>query len=140
MAITYRSKHPSYQLKHQKKYTEWLNKVILDCNKTLGEISYTFVTDDEIEKINIDFLGHYYPTDIITFDHSFLNQINGEIFIGVDTVFGNAHEYAKGEEQYEMSRVIVHGLLHLVGYLDSTEEQQRTMRERENFYLNMLEI
>ena len=87
-----------------------------------------------IYEINRKYLGHDYYTDIITFDYSEGDTISGDLFISVDTVRSNA-EYYSADFKDELDRVIVHGVLHLIGYDDHTDEQSAEMRARENHYL-----
>lgn len=113
-------------------------KIGEDHKKVIGDIFYSFVSDGEILKINQDFLKHDYFTDIITFDNSFVNIINGEIFISFDTVKSNSMKFGT-EFSLEMYRVIIHGIMHLCGFKDSTEEEKKVMRQKENEYISYLE-
>lgn len=88
--------------------------------------------------MNRKYLGHDYYTDIITFDYCEGEVLNGDLFISIDTVRANSEEYGTSFEN-ELNRVIVHGLLHLIGYDDHTEEDINMMRSKENFYLNLRE-
>lgn len=93
------------------------------------------MSDSEILSINKNFLDHEYVTDIITFDNSFLESIEGEIFICIPEVKRNAILHAGSNFKLELNRVIIHGLLHLFGYKDGTEEEKMMMREKESLYL-----
>ena len=105
-----------------------------DCR--FHEIIVNFVENKAIKKINKDYLGHSYYTDIITFPYNDKrNQIEGEIFISLDTVKENAKIYGSGFKM-ELSRVIIHGSLHLTGYRDTTNKQKELIRRKENFYLS----
>jgi probable rRNA maturation factor len=119
-------------------YSTWLSEIAKNENKEIGEIEFIFVDDPRIIEINQIFLKHFYPTDIITFDNSFLNSISGSIYISVDSVRGNSKLFSGGEFKKELNRVIVHGLLHLIGYNDKTVDETKLMREKEDFYLNIL--
>jgi rRNA maturation RNase YbeY len=109
---------------------------VLQEGKRLGEISYIFVSAEEILSINRDFLKHLYLTDVITFDRSGKNLINGDIFICPEVVFTNAIQFRVSRHN-ELYRVMIHGLLHLLGYLDHTEELRHEMRQKENLYLSL---
>lgn len=102
--------------------------------KKLGDISIIFCSDNYILDVNIKYLHHDYFTDIITFDYCEGNVLSGDLFISIDSVRENAVEYGT-EFEDELNRVIVHGVLHLIGYDDHTEEDQKEMRSKEDYYL-----
>ena len=102
----------------------------------MGNINIIFCSDNYILDVNVKYLGHDYFTDIITFDYCEKNILSGDLFISIDTVRDNA-EFYKTEFQDELNRVIVHGLLHLIGYDDHTPEEQKIMREKEIYYLEL---
>ncbi len=122
----------------EEKIKKLIKVIVKEQKKVIGKIVYHFVSDDEILKINQEFLKHNYFTDIITFDHSFVNIINGEIFISIDTVLTNSQEFKTNFDQ-EIYRVIIHGVIHLCGYKDSSELEKEIMRSLENKYLAYLE-
>jgi len=103
----------------------------------IGALNYIFVSDAYLLKMNQDFLSHDYFTDVITFDYTEGEILSGDVFISVDTVAKNAGEYQVDFEN-ELFRVMIHGLLHLAGYDDKSEEEQKIMRSKEDFYLNFL--
>ena len=103
--------------------------------KTLGEISIIFVSDSYLLEMNQKYLNHDYYTDIITFDYCEMNIVSGDLFISVDRVQENAESFDV-DFLTELKRVMIHGVLHLCGYKDKTEEEERMMRELENKYLN----
>lgn len=115
----------------------WIKTVITKENKTLGEINYIFCTDEYLLEKNQTFLNHNTYTDIITFDYSEENQISGDIFISIERVKENARKFAV-EFETELKRVMIHGVLHLIGYKDKSEDEQKLMREKENFYLEKI--
>jgi len=86
---------------------------------------------------NKTFLNHDTLTDIITFDYSMSNKISGDVFISVERVLDNSKEFNVTFEQ-ELKRVIIHGFLHLLGYKDKTEKDQKVMREKEDYYLSKI--
>jgi rRNA maturation RNase YbeY len=102
----------------------------------VGEISVVFCSDDYLLEINKQYLNHDYYTDIITFDYSDNIIVSGDLFISCDRVKENATIYAVSMN-YELCRVIYHGILHLCGYNDKSEEERITMREKENEYLDL---
>ena len=113
----------------------WLKAVAVEENCRLGEISVIFCSDAYLLDMNKKYLGHDYFTDIITFDYSEGELLSGDLFISVDTVRSNAAFYS-AEFDDELDRVIVHGLLHLIGYDDHSEEEFAAMKEKENYYLS----
>ncbi len=115
---------------------DWIIQTIENETKTAGNINYIFCSDNYILQINRQYLHHDYYTDIITFNYCENNIVSGDIFISVDTVKTNAKEYNQNLEN-ELHRVIIHGVLHLLGYNDKTETELFEMRQKEDFYLNL---
>ncbi len=115
-------------------YKNWLENLILSEKKKLGEVNYILCDDAYLLKINQDYLQHDYYTDIITFDKVRGNTINSDIFVSLQRVLDNATTIGK-DYQEELRRVLAHGLLHLCGYKDKTEEEEQLMRNKEDFYL-----
>ena len=105
----------------------------------MGDLSIVFCSDNYILDMNIKYLQHDYFTDIITFDYCEGEKISGDLFISVDSVRENALLYGATFEE-ELNRVMVHGVLHLIGYDDHTKAEQKTMREKENYYLSLREL
>ena len=108
-------------------------------NNTLGEIEIVFLKDPEILKINREFLKHDYFTDVIAFGYNRKSKIGGDICIGIECVSRNATKY-KTAFKDELVRVIIHGILHLIGYEDKNPEDKRKMKQKEDFYLNRYEV
>ncbi len=115
-------------------YTRWLKDIILSEGKKLGEINYIFCDDEYLLKVNQDYLQHDYYTDIITFDYVKGKTISGEIFVSLQRISDNASTLSKNYEE-ELRRVLAHGILHLCGYKDKTEEEEQLMRNKEDFYI-----
>ena len=113
----------------------WLNSVIKEEGMVIGELVYVFCNDEYLLKRNIQFLNHNTLTDVITFDYSEEEIISGDILISTERVVENAKIF-NVNYLTELHRVMVHGLLHLLGYKDKTEKDANTMREKENYYLN----
>ena len=103
-------------------------------NKKLGDSSIIYCSDDYLLEINKQYLSHDYYTDVITFNYCEGDLISGDIFISVDTIKANAAEYGASFDN-ELCRVMVHGILHLIGYDDDCESNQLIMRQKEDFYL-----
>ena len=116
---------------------QWLENIILEEEKKLGEINYIICDDEYLLKINQDYLQHDYYTDIITFDYVKAKIISGDIFVSLPRVEDNAKHLGKDMNQ-EFHRVLAHGILHLCGYKDKTEEEQSAMRAKEDYYLSKL--
>jgi probable rRNA maturation factor len=125
-----------FQLQNEDSISEWLKHAIRLEKKALGEINYIFCDDEYLLKKNQDFLNHDTLTDIITFDYSEENKLSADIFISIERVKENALIFAVPFEK-ELKRVIIHGILHLIGYKDKSEEETKTMRSKENFYLEI---
>lgn len=123
-----------FQLQNEDSISEWLKHAVRLEKKALGEINYIFCDDEYLLKKNQDFLNHDTLTDIITFDYSEENKLSADIFISIERVKENALIFAVPFEK-ELKRVIIHGILHLIGYKDKSEEETKTMRSKENFYL-----
>ena len=104
--------------------------------RSLGDINIIFCSDNYILDVNMKYLQHDYFTDIITFDYCEKKVLSGDLFISVDSVRENSVYYGT-EFEDELNRVIVHGLLHLIGYDDHSEGDVKVMREKENYYLEM---
>jgi probable rRNA maturation factor len=116
-------------------YKKWLEDLILSEGKKPGEINYIFCDDEYLLKINQDYLQHDYYTDIITFDYVKGKTISGEIFVSLQRISDNASTLSRDYEE-ELRRVLAHGILHLAGYKDKTEEEEKEMRRMEDLYLD----
>ena len=126
----------NFTLSKQEVRSKWINNSIINESKRLGQLSFIFCTDEYLLEKNIKFLKHDTYTDIITFDYCELDIISGDIFISVDRVTENANKFGVNFEN-ELDRVIIHGVLHLVGYKDKSKEEASIMREKEDFYLSL---
>lgn len=116
---------------------EWIIEIIKSENKKLGQIVFNFCNDEELLKINKQYLKHNFYTDIISFDYSIKNKISGDIYISMDRVYDNSftHKTLTSDELY---RVLSHGILHFCGYKDKTEAESFTMRIKENEKINII--
>ena len=115
----------------------WVKAVAASYGKKVGEIAYIFVDDEEILRVNREYLQHDYYTDIITFDYTEGNTISGDLFISLDTVRTNAEQFDKPYDE-ELHRVIIHGILHLCGINDKGPGERELMEEAENAALALL--
>jgi probable rRNA maturation factor len=115
----------------------WIHQSIVSEGNQLGELNYIFCSDDYLHKINMEYLNHDTLTDIITFDNSEEeNLIEGDIFISIERVEDNAEDIGVTFHE-ELARVMIHGVLHLIGYKDKTPEECRKMRSKEDHYLSL---
>ena len=113
---------------------KWLKKVVKSENKKVQNLVFIFCDDNYLLEKNITFLKHKTLTDVITFDYCNGNQINGDVFISVERVKENCQKF-NTTFLNELDRVMVHGLLHLLGYKDKTKSEAKIMRQKEDFYL-----
>ena len=119
--------------------TKYINSLIINEIKESGDISVIFCSDDYLLEMNKQYLSHDYYTDIITFDYVEENIISGDLFISFDRINDNAKQL-NIELVREVYRVVFHGVLHLVGYNDKTDDEQNVMTEKENFYLSEVDF
>ena len=137
MEITFQSEGVRHPQINEKKLAMWIENVAKKHNRNIGEISYLFCDDEKILEVNQEYLNHDFYTDIITFDYSEENIISGDIIISLQTVESNSQMY-QTEYTEELHRVIIHGILHLCGLNDLTDEEEKAMREAEDSALEML--
>ncbi len=134
--VRYYCEDIKFLLKNKIANNRWLKMVAGSEIKTIGDISIIFCSDNYILDVNIRYLHHDYFTDVITFDYCEGDKLSGDLFISIDSVRENAIEFGT-EFDEELHRVIVHGLLHLIGYDDHTPEEQKVMRAKEDYYLSL---
>jgi len=137
--ISYFTEDVVFKFKNKRLNNKWLTLVAESEVKRIGDISIIFCSDSYILDINIRYLHHDYFTDIITFDYTEGDRLSGDLFISLDTVRANAAEYGSDFET-ELNRVMVHGVLHLIGYDDHSSADKKLMREKENYYLSLREV
>lgn len=127
----------NFVLPHKRKTREWVSEIIHRENKLTGAINFIFCTDKYLHNLNLQFLNHDTLTDIITFDQSQnKSMISGDIFISLERVRENARTYKSGFTS-ELSRVMCHGILHLIGYDDKTTKESKAIRSKEDYYLSL---
>ncbi len=134
--VRYYCEDVKFLFKNKIANNRWLKMVAGSEIKTLGDISIIFCSDNYILDVNIRYLHHDYFTDVITFDYCEGNKLSGDLFISIDSVRENSIEFGT-EFDEELHRVIVHGILHLIGYDDHTPEDQKIMRAKEDYYLSL---
>jgi probable rRNA maturation factor len=133
--INFHTEEIDFKVANPIKTKRWLKGVISTEGFDLSEINYVFCSDEYLHQINVTYLDHDTLTDIITFDNSEDEKlIEGDIFVSIDRINDNAKDFNNLFEQ-EFRRVLVHGVLHLCGYLDKSEKDEKQMRMKEDFYL-----
>ena len=124
-----------FVLSNEGQIAKWISSTITEEGCLEEEINYIFCDDEYLYKLNVEFLNHDTLTDIISFDYSIGKILQGDIFISTERVLENAADFRVTFEE-ELSRVIIHGVLHLCGYKDKTEEEEKMMRSKEDHYLS----
>ncbi len=135
--ITYQTEGVEMPAINQRTTTEWIKAVAQSHGKRVGDIAYIFCSDEKILEVNRQYLQHDYYTDIITFDYCEGNRLSGDLFISLDTVRTNADQFAGGDYDRELHRVIIHGVLHLCGINDKGPGEREIMEEAEEKALAM---
>jgi len=134
--VKYYYKDTSFRLVEEENYSNLINSIINGEGYRRGEISIIFTSDKAILNLNKEFLNRAYSTDVMVFGDKFKNAVGGEVYISVDRIKDNSKIYSEGDFDKEMKRVIIHGVLHLIGYGDKTDSEKELMTNKENFYLN----
>ncbi|MFL5764814.1 MAG: rRNA maturation RNase YbeY [Bacteroidia bacterium] len=138
--ISFHNEDVKFRLKNKAALKSWIEAVIKKHKRKTGEISFVFCSDSFLLEMNQQYLDHDTYTDIITFDYSKENvnqPVSGEIFISIDRVAENADAFGKTREN-ELHRVIIHGVLHLLGFGDKTKKAKEEMRKQEDLCLKTL--
>jgi len=137
MAIYFFSEEINFELKEKLNRKRWLKNIATKAGFKIKELNYVFCSDEYLYQINLEYLNHETYTDIITFDNSEKEfDLSGDIFISIDRVSENAKIHNQKIET-ELSRVLAHGLLHLMGYKDKTKEESTLMRQKEEESINL---
>jgi probable rRNA maturation factor len=134
--ITFNSE-TTFNLNNEAKTILWIERVVVLEGFVIGEINYIFCDDAYLNHINKEFLKHDSFTDIISFDYSLGKQISGDIYISIERVLDNAEKYNVTFEN-ELRRVMIHGVLHYMGYKDKTTEEKKVMTLKENTSILLL--
>lgn len=129
--IYYQAENISMPKISKRKVSAWIKEVASRHGFRVGEISYIFCDDEKILEVNREYLQHDYYTDIITFDYTDEDKINGDLFISLDTVKSNSEKFGTPYEE-EFYRVVIHGILHLCGINDKGEGEREIMEQEEN--------
>ncbi len=128
-----------FELGNETLFSNWIAKIIESENRLEGEINYIFCDDDYLHKINLQYLNHDTLTDIISFDYSEGNFLQGDIFISIERVQDNATDFNISLLE-ELKRVMAHGILHYCGYKDKSAEEEKIMRQKEEEKMKMFHV
>lgn len=134
MDVSFFSQDIEFDIQNKFNYTDWIDKVVRAEKTFFDEICFVFCSDGYLLDMNKQFLKHDYYTDVIAFNNNTEGYCGGDIFISVDRVEENAKLY-QVDFYHELRRVMIHGILHLIGYDDHTDEQRKKMSHIENKYL-----
>ncbi len=137
MSVHYFNEDVSLPKLKKRESTRWIKESILSEGKRVGDISFIFCSDNYLLVVNKQYLNHDYYTDIITFDYVQGTLVSGDIFISVERVRENSLEFNTTFED-ELNRILIHGILHLLGYKDKTRKDKLLMTRKENIYLKLL--
>ncbi|MCB9190125.1 MAG: rRNA maturation RNase YbeY [Flavobacteriales bacterium] len=136
MAVSFHSEQIDFSFSDDSAIAAWLLAVCSSEAKKPSDISYIFCSDDYLLEMNRQYLNHDYYTDVITFDYCTEDHVSGDIFISIDRVVDNAQNMGVSSND-ELHRVMVHGLLHLLGYQDKEPSDKEQMTAKEDFYLSL---
>ena len=128
-----------FELENEAQYEEWISRIIESEGFDEGEINYIFCDDEYLHKINVEYLDHDTLTDIISFDYTVGNLIQGDIFVSVERVKDNANDFNVSFDE-ELKRVLSHGVLHYCGYKDKSPEDEALMRSKEEEKMQMFHV
>ncbi|WP_456424600.1 rRNA maturation RNase YbeY [Lutibacter sp.] len=127
----------NFKLQNEEVLKNWISTCIDSHGFKEGELNYIFCDDEYLLKLNIEFLNHDTLTDILSFDYTMGKLIGGDIFISIERVKENAKKYNQVFDN-ELNRVVIHGVLHFMGYYDKTAEEKKIMRNKEDICLTLL--
>ena len=128
-----------FKLDNEAEISSWIAAFCQTENTSVDSLVFAFFSDEDLKTLNIKHLSHDYYTDVISFDESKNNALNGNIAISVERVADNASKYSVSFEE-ELRRVMIHGVLHFIGYNDSNENEINTIRKKEDYALSMFHV
>jgi rRNA maturation RNase YbeY len=128
-----------FELENEAQYEDWISRIIESEGFDEGEINYIFCDDEYLHKINVEYLDHDTLTDIISFDYTVGNLIQGDIFVSIERVQDNANDFNVSFEE-ELKRVLSHGVLHYCGYKDKSPKDEALMRSKEEEKMQMFHV
>lgn len=136
MNIDFNFEDVEFALPDEQSLTAWIDFAVKNEDCFTGNLSYIFCSDEYLWNMNKQYLGHDYYTDIITFDYVEDKYVSGDMFISYDRIVDNAQKFNVSRET-ELLRVMIHGVMHLVGYDDQTDEQEAEIHRKEDFYIDV---
>ena len=128
-----------FELENEAQYEDWISRIIESEGFDEGEINYIFCDDEYLHKINVEYLDHDTLTDIISFDYTVGNLIQGDVFVSIERVYDNANDFNVSFEE-ELKRVLSHGVLHYCGYKDKSPKDEALMRSKEEEKMQMFHV
>ena len=128
-----------FELENEEAFENWIIDIVDSEASAVGEINYVFCDDEYLHKINVEYLNHDTLTDIISFDYTVGNLIQGDIFISIERVKDNANDFKVSFEE-ELKRVMAHGILHYCGYKDKTDKDAEIMRKKEEEKIKLFHV
>lgn len=128
-----------FKLDNEAQYEDWISRIIESEGFDEGEINYIFCDDDYLHKINVEYLDHDTLTDIISFDYTVGNVLQGDIFVSIERVKDNANDFNVPFDD-ELKRVLSHGVLHYCGYKDKSPKDEALMRSKEEEKMQMFHV
>lgn len=128
-----------FELHNEIHYEDWISRIIESEGFDEGEINYIFCDDEYLHKINVEYLDHDTLTDIISFDYTVGNLIQGDVFVSIERVRENAVDFKVSFDE-ELLRVLAHGVLHYCGYKDKSDADQALMRSKEEEKMQMFHV
>jgi probable rRNA maturation factor len=136
VSVSFHTEEIFFELDQKLRHKQWIKEWISQHSKIPGSLSFVFTSNERIKLINQEYLNHNYFTDVISFDYTDKDVISGDIFISMEEVKKNADFY-EAELYNELRRVMIHGVTHLLGYKDGSEEEKEIMRKKENEALHL---
>jgi len=136
VAISFHNEGIPFKLKLKNRHKEWIRSVIVSHHKVPGNLTFIFTSNEQLKLMNQEYLNHNYFTDVITFDYTDGNVTSGDVFISLEQVIENAEFYGVATDE-ELRRVMIHGVLHLIGYRDASFKEKNIMQKKENEALHL---
>ncbi len=136
MPVTFHTEKSNFNLEQKLQHKRWIKSWIESRNAVCGNLSFIFTSNKQLRLINQEYLNHNYFTDVITFDYSDGQKVSGDVFISIEQVEINSKTYSTDPAE-ELRRVMIHGVIHLLGYNDETDEERSSMRQLENEALHL---
>ena len=137
MPIYFHTESVQFSFNRRNVFKKWIRVIVETHKKFTGSINIIFTSNDYLLSVNQEYLNHNYNTDVITFEYNEEKLISGDIFVSVEQVKINAESFNNSFED-ELNRVVIHGVLHLLGFKDATEDEKKEIRREEDKALTLL--